>query len=110
MTAIPTRLKVTSIRAIVPFKLVVSFSDGSSGTFDAAAMIGERGEGTEPLRERRFFGMVRIGQWRADSAEPFRYFAELAARGNGKARRVDFAFAGAAQALENNRESPVCRF
>ncbi|KFC65378.1 hypothetical protein FF80_02842 [Devosia sp. LC5] len=54
------RLKVTSIRAIVPFKLVVSFSDGSSGTFDAAGMIGERGEGTEPLRERRFFGMVEL--------------------------------------------------
>ncbi|MFK4812971.1 DUF2442 domain-containing protein [Devosia sp. ZW T5_3] len=54
------RLKITSIRAIVPFKLVVSFSDGSSGTFDAASMIGERGEGTEPLRERRFFGMVEL--------------------------------------------------
>jgi hypothetical protein len=54
------RLKVISIRAIVPFKLVVTFSDGSSGTFDAASMIGERGEGTEPLRERRFFGMVEL--------------------------------------------------
>lgn len=60
MDAPPPRLKVTSIRAIVPFKLVVSFSDGSSGTFDAASMIGERGEGTEPLRERRFFGMVEL--------------------------------------------------
>ena len=54
------RLKLTSIRAIVPFKLVVSFSDGSSGTFDAAPMIGERGEGTEPLRDRRFFGSVEL--------------------------------------------------
>lgn len=54
------RLKVTAIRAIVPFKLVVTFSDGSSGTFDAAPMIGERGEGTEPLRERRFFGSVEL--------------------------------------------------
>ena len=60
MDAPPPRLKVTSIRAIVPFKLVVTFSDGSSGTFDASSMIGERGEGTEPLRERRFFGMVEL--------------------------------------------------
>ena len=54
------RLKLTTIRAIVPFKLVVTFSDGSYGTFDAASMIGERGEGTEPLRDRRFFGTVEL--------------------------------------------------
>jgi hypothetical protein len=54
------RLKVTSIRAIVPFKLVVTFSDLSSGTFDASQMIGERGEGVEPLRERRFFAQVEL--------------------------------------------------
>jgi len=54
------RLKVTSIRAIVPFKLVVIFSDGSSGTFNAAPMLGERGEGTEPLRDRRYFGQVEL--------------------------------------------------
>ena len=54
------RLKVTEIRAIVSFKLVVSFSDASFGTFDAAGMIGERGEGTEPLRDRRFFGSVEL--------------------------------------------------
>ncbi|HEV7291624.1 MAG TPA: DUF2442 domain-containing protein [Devosia sp.] len=54
------RLKVTTIRAVVPFKLIVTFSDGSYGTFDAAPMIGERGEGTEPLRERRFFGRVEL--------------------------------------------------
>lgn len=54
------RLKLTSIRAIVPFKLVVAFSDGSSGTFDASQMIGERGEGVEPLRERRFFAQVEL--------------------------------------------------
>ncbi|MCS6758851.1 MAG: DUF2442 domain-containing protein [Candidatus Devosia euplotis] len=51
---------MTAIRAIVPFKLVVTFSDESSGTFDAAGMIGERGEGTEPLRDRRFFGSVEL--------------------------------------------------
>ncbi len=57
--AVPSpRLKVTAIRAAVPFKLVLSFSDGSGGTFDAAGMIGERGEGTEPLRDRRYFGKV----------------------------------------------------
>jgi hypothetical protein len=54
------RLKVTSIRAIVPFKLVVTFSDASYGTFDAAPMIGERGEGTEALRDWRFFGQVAL--------------------------------------------------
>jgi hypothetical protein len=56
----PARLKLTSIRAIVPFRLVVTFSDGAFGTFDAAGMIGERGEGTEALRERRFFGRVEL--------------------------------------------------
>ena len=56
----PPRLKVTAIRAIVPFKLVITFNDGSSGTFDAGPMIGERGEGTEPLRDRRFFGSVEL--------------------------------------------------
>ncbi|WDR04264.1 DUF2442 domain-containing protein [Devosia algicola] len=54
------RLKITAIRAIVPFKLVVTFSDGSNGTFDAAPMIGERGEGTEALRDRRYFGQVEL--------------------------------------------------
>ena len=54
------RLKVTAIRAIVPFKLVVTFSDESSGTFDARQMLSERGEGTEPLRDRRFFGTVEL--------------------------------------------------
>ncbi|WP_127753656.1 MULTISPECIES: DUF2442 domain-containing protein [unclassified Devosia] len=54
------RLKVTAIRAIVPFKLVVTFSDGSSGTFDAAQMLSERGEGVEPLRDRRYFGSVAL--------------------------------------------------
>ncbi len=58
--ALNKRLKVTSIRAIVPFKLVVGFSDGSSGTFDAAAMLGERGEGTEALRDRRYFAQVEL--------------------------------------------------
>ena len=51
-------LKVTAIRAVVPFRQVVTFSDGSHGTFDASAMIRERGEGVEPLRERGFFGRV----------------------------------------------------
>lgn len=54
------RLKVTAIRHVVPFKLLVTFSDGSFGTFDAGQMIGERGEGTEPLRERRFFASVEL--------------------------------------------------
>jgi hypothetical protein len=56
----PPRLKLTSVRAIVPFKLAVTFNDGSLGTFDAAPMIGERGEGTEPLRDRRFFASVTL--------------------------------------------------
>ncbi|MFC3703349.1 DUF2442 domain-containing protein [Devosia honganensis] len=53
-------LKVTSIRTAVPFRLVVTFSDGSHGTFNAASMLGERGEGTEPLRERAFFARVTL--------------------------------------------------
>jgi hypothetical protein len=53
-------VKVTAIRAVVPFRLVVTFSDGSHGTFDAAPMLGERGEGTEPLRERSYFGKVGL--------------------------------------------------
>lgn len=54
------RLKVTAIRATMPFKLVVTFSDGTHGAFNAAAMLGERGEGTEPLRERDYFGKVGL--------------------------------------------------
>ena len=54
------RLKVTAIRAAIPFKLSVTFSDGTFGTFNAAEMLGERGEGTEPLRDRAFFGKVEL--------------------------------------------------
>lgn len=54
------RLKITAIRAAIPFRLVVTFSDGSYGTFNAAPMLGERGEGTEPLRDRAFFGKVEL--------------------------------------------------
>ena len=54
------RLKVTAIRAIVPFKLVLTFSDCTAGTFDAAPLLGERGEGVEPLRDRRYFGRVEL--------------------------------------------------
>lgn len=57
--AVP-RLKVTAIRAAIPFKLSVSFSDGTFGTFNAAPMLAERGEGTEPLRDRAFFGKVAL--------------------------------------------------
>ncbi|WP_318153287.1 DUF2442 domain-containing protein [Devosia aquimaris] len=44
----------------MPFKLVVTFSDESSGMFDARAMLAERGEGVEPLRDRAFFGTVEL--------------------------------------------------
>lgn len=54
------RLKVTAIRASVPFKLAVTFSDGTHGAFNAAPMLAERGEGTEPLRDRAFFGKVGL--------------------------------------------------
>ena len=60
MADAPKRLKVSTIRHVVPFKLLVTFTDNSFGTFDAAPMIGERGEGTEPLRDRRFFGSVEL--------------------------------------------------
>lgn len=55
-----SRLKLTSLRAAVPFKLVVTFSDGTSGIFNAAPMLAERGEGTEPLRDRAYFGRVEL--------------------------------------------------
>jgi hypothetical protein len=54
------RLKITSIRAATPFKLVVMFSDGTLGTFNAAPMLSERGEGTEPLRDRAYFAKVSL--------------------------------------------------
>ncbi len=53
-------LKVVSIRAAIPFKLVVTFTDGTSGTFNAAPMLAQRGEGTEPLRDRAYFGKVAL--------------------------------------------------
>lgn len=54
------RLKVTAVRAINPFKLVVTFTDGTQGTFNASPMLGERGEGTEPLRDRAYFAKVTL--------------------------------------------------
>jgi hypothetical protein len=51
-------IKVTSIRAIVPFRLVLTFSDGAQGTFDASGLIMQRGEGNEALRERSYFAKV----------------------------------------------------
>ncbi|MCP8883792.1 DUF2442 domain-containing protein [Devosia sp. XJ19-1] len=55
-----SRLTLTSLRAIIPFKLVVTFSDGTFGTFNAAPMLAERGEGTEPLRDRAYFAKVDL--------------------------------------------------
>lgn len=54
------RLKITALRAAVPFKLSVSFSDGTHGVFNAAPMLAERGEGTEPLRDRTYFAKVEL--------------------------------------------------
>lgn len=53
-------LKLTALRTAIPFKLVVTFSDGTFGTFNAAPMLGERGEGTEPLRDRAYFAKVEL--------------------------------------------------
>lgn len=53
-------LKLTAIRAAVPFKLLVTFSDDTFGTFNAADMLAERGEGTEPLRDRAYFAKVGL--------------------------------------------------
>ncbi|MBE7732340.1 DUF2442 domain-containing protein [Devosia faecipullorum] len=53
-------LKLVSIRAAIPFKLVVAFTDGTSGTFNAAPMLAQRGEGTEPLRDRAYFAKVAL--------------------------------------------------
>jgi hypothetical protein len=54
------RLSITSLRAAIPFKLAVSFSDGTWGVFNAAPMLAERGEGTEPLRDRSYFAKVEL--------------------------------------------------
>ena len=54
----PVRIKVVSVRTSAPYKLTVQFNDGSFGIFDCAGLIGERGEGTEALRDRPFFGRV----------------------------------------------------
>ena len=54
------RLKITSIRAAIPYKLVVVFADGTQGTFNAGPMLAERGEGTEPLRDRAYFAKVGL--------------------------------------------------
>lgn len=54
-------IKVTSVRALPPFKLQLNFSDGMMGTFDAAGLIAERGEeGGQALRERSYFGRVGL--------------------------------------------------
>jgi len=53
-------IKVVSIRTAPPFKLLITFSDGTHGAFDAAPMLSERGEGTEPLRDRGYFSKVAL--------------------------------------------------
>src|SRR5690606_30435278 len=50
----------------------------------------------------------RAGQWRSDLAEPLRYLAALAARGNGKAGRAGRAAALAPPAL-TGKGVPPCR-
>jgi hypothetical protein len=54
----PVRIKVVSVRTSAPYKLTVQFNDGTFGIFDCAGLIGERGEGTEALRDRAYFGKV----------------------------------------------------
>jgi hypothetical protein len=53
-------IKITSIRAVVPFRLVLTFSDGAQGTFDAASLIAQRGEGNAALREHGYFAKVEL--------------------------------------------------
>lgn len=54
-------IKVTTIRALAPFRLQLSFSNGAMGTFDAAGLIAERGDaGGLALRERSYFGRVAL--------------------------------------------------
>lgn len=53
-------LKVTGIRAKVPFRLDVQFSDGAHGTHDASGWVNERTELVVPLRERDYFARVDL--------------------------------------------------
>lgn len=55
----PAPLKVTSVRALPPFRLDLMFSDGSFGLFDCAAVIEEPGSG-RALRDRRYFAQVKL--------------------------------------------------
>jgi hypothetical protein len=52
-------LKVTSVRALPPFKLELLFSDASFGVFDCALLIEEPGSG-RALRDRRYFAQVSL--------------------------------------------------
>jgi hypothetical protein len=53
----PPVLKVTSVRAVPPYKLDLLFSDTTYGVFDCAALIEEPGSG-RALKDRRYFGQV----------------------------------------------------
>lgn len=52
-------LKVTSVRAVPPFRLELVFSDESHGVFDCARLLEEPGS-VAALRERAYFARVGL--------------------------------------------------
>jgi hypothetical protein len=50
--------KITRLEKLGDFRLRVRFSDGSEGSHDFAAMVGETGAMLEPLRDEAYFARV----------------------------------------------------
>jgi len=50
--------KVTRLERLAGFRLRVRFSDGSEGTHDFSAMVGEPGSMLAPLRDQTYFERV----------------------------------------------------
>jgi hypothetical protein len=51
-------IKITRLQKLGGFRLHVSFTDGTQGIHDFAALVSEPGEMLEPLRDEAYFSRV----------------------------------------------------
>lgn len=53
-------IDVINLKVLPKMQLAVAFSDGSSGVYDARAMLAEEGPMVAPLRNKAYFARVFI--------------------------------------------------
>lgn len=54
--------RITEVRVIEPYRVELTFSDGSRGVVDVALLIGARRGMLEPLKDPEFFALVTVDQ------------------------------------------------